>query len=1098
MHVSVRRAGLTAFLVGVAFAAASTSLLAQATQGKLEGHVRDAESGAPLAGAQITVVGTTLGNIANAEGYYFVNNVPAGVHDIRAQFIGYGTVTVTGQRVLAGQSAIVDFGLSQQAVQIEGITVQGETNPLVPRDQTLSKAIITSEVFDAVPLDNVRAVIALQPGVVDTGSRLGQVIRGGRPGEAAVFIDGVLVRNFNAGSQSEITLQTNAVEEADVLLGGFGAEFGQAQSGVINLISKGGGTAFSGSIALETDQVEIENSYGYTRLEASVAGPIFGEYLGFSLSGVAVGQEDARPTRLGDSPGTLTFADFDNLTIGAQPDRFFAPTGTQTTLDDGTIVNNFAEICSNGTPSGASCSGDDIGAKLPWNNGDEYNLNLTLRGGTGAGTRYNAGVTLARNQRRFFSPRYAFRPQAMLGRRDKSYLIRGGIEHLLFQTSESSATLRVNVGYGEDEFMRGMLGETLADTLAIIQGEKFEQGGDFFGFTFDDFTFPFEDSFTTDAWFERFDEIQENPSLGFLTPFETIVNPATGENFTLEEGALFQTAGGGADNPFGINDFFGQGFSPFGLRREQTLSVRADLDWQYNRHNRVGIGGEVYWKDIENIGSGSSFGTAQSGVSNTSPTFQNVYAASPVIAGFYAKDRIDIGDIVLEIGGRVDMFDSDVVYPAIPGFTIAAQDPELGLVEPEFIEQATVWQFSPRLGVGFPVTENTQFRLSYGHFTQAPPLNFLFGGITNDLSKTNPNNIFGRPIEFGRTIGYEFGFTHSFDPLTVVDISGYTREKQGDIAFRQAQLVIPGQGGAKTVAFLTNGDFGYVRGMDARLSRRWTDLLFAQVNYSFLTTRTTGSDPTNFLRTIGRQANPVTGQPFVPPQAALPADFDRTHTFTGSLVMTMPDDFLEERSGLNKVLRNVTLNGALSARSGLPYTSSTTPGATASILGPDPVFNEEVNGSRLPWTFLLNASVGKAFELPRDMRVRAYVDVRNIANFKNPNDVWSLTGDVLNPGANFLSNRTSGTQRVFGEEVAYTDPTATLLGSALTDLQREQLRRRDVFFGNGDGVLSVDEQQLSSALSFLNSGTDANQTNIVYGQQFGQPRQIRLGLEWEF
>ncbi|HUG00796.1 MAG TPA: TonB-dependent receptor, partial [Longimicrobiales bacterium] len=216
MHVSVRRAGLSAFLVGVAFTALSTSLFAQATQGKIEGHVRDA-TGAPLAGAQITVIGTTLGNIANSEGYYFVNNVPAGVHDIRAQFIGYGTVTVTAQRVLAGQSAIVDFELSQQAVQIEGITVQGETNPLVPRDQTLSKAIVTSEVLDAVPLDNVRAVVALQPGVVDTGDRLGQVIRGGRPGEAAVFIDGVLVRNFNSGAQSEITLQTNAVEEIDVL-----------------------------------------------------------------------------------------------------------------------------------------------------------------------------------------------------------------------------------------------------------------------------------------------------------------------------------------------------------------------------------------------------------------------------------------------------------------------------------------------------------------------------------------------------------------------------------------------------------------------------------------------------------------------------------------------------------------------------------------------------------------------------------------------------------------------------------------------------------------------------------------------------------------
>ena len=1085
MHVSVRRAGLSAFLVGVAFAALSTSLFAQATQGKVEGHVRDAETGAPLAGAQITVIGTTLGNIANSEGYYFVNNVPAGVHDIRAQFIGYGTVTVTGQRVLAGQSATVDFELSQQAVQIEGITVQGETNPLVPRDQILSKAFITSEVLDAVPLDNVRAVVALQPGVVDTGSRLGQVIRGGRPGEAAVFIDGVLVRNFNSGAQSEITLQTNAVEEIDVLLGGFGPEFGQAQSGVINLVSKGGGTSFSGALNFETDQIAIGNSYGVSRLEASVSGPIFAEYLGFSLSGVAVGREDMTPTFLGDDAGAIRFDNLGGLTVPAQPDRFFRPTGTQTTLDDGTVVNNFEEMT-------------DLGDKLPWNNGDEYNMNLTLRGGTGAGTRYNAGLTLGRIQQRFFLPDMQFRPHGLLARRDKNYLLRGGIEHLLFQRSESSATVRVNVGYGRDEFTRGPLGETFADTLAILQGDKYPMDGDFLGFTFEDFKFPFEDTYTVDAWFARFDSIQTNPSLGFLVPFETLINPETGERYTIDEAnTLFQFRGTGTDNPLGLQDYAGGGFYGYGARSEETFSVRADLDWQYNRYNRIGIGGEVYWKDIENIGSGSAFGTAQSGVSNTSPTFQNVYTASPVIAGFFAKDRIDIGEIVLEIGGRVDMFDSDVMYPEIPGFAIPVTIAQTGeTVEPSFIEQETVWQFSPRLGVGFPVTENTQFRLSYGHFTQAPPLNFLFGGVTNDLSKTNPNNIFGRPIDFGRTIGYEFGFTHSFDPRTVLDMSGYTREKQGDIAFRQANLDIPGQG-LKTVRFLTNADFGYVRGFDARLSRRWTDLLFGQVNYSYLTSRTTGSDPTNFLQTIGRQTDPVTGQPFTPPQAALPADFDQTHTLTGTAVFTAPADFLEDNRTLNTVLRNMTMDVAFSARSGVPYTKTTIDGATSNILGPDPVFDEEVNGSRLPWTYLLNASLGKAFTLPGEMRMRAYIDVRNLANFKNVATVFSRTGDPLSPGVNFLRNNTSGTPRVFDADIAYTDPDATAAGSALSDVQREQFRRRDVFFGNGDGVLSVDEQELTSALSFLYSGW-GNLIVVPPGQFFGTPREIRLGIEWEF
>src|SRR5262245_49105428 len=98
--------------------------LAQET-GKLQGRVTDAQSGQPLAGAQISIAGTRLGNISNAEGFYFVNNVPAGVLDITTQFIGYQAVTVRAQRVLAGQTLTLDFKLTQTAVQIAALEIIG-------------------------------------------------------------------------------------------------------------------------------------------------------------------------------------------------------------------------------------------------------------------------------------------------------------------------------------------------------------------------------------------------------------------------------------------------------------------------------------------------------------------------------------------------------------------------------------------------------------------------------------------------------------------------------------------------------------------------------------------------------------------------------------------------------------------------------------------------------------------------------------------------------------------------------------------------------------------------------------------------------------
>ena len=131
-----------------ALALAAPAVLAAQETGKVQGRVTDAQSGQPIAGAQISVNGTRLGNISNAEGYYFINNVPAGLLDIQSQFIGYQTVTVRAQRVLAGQTLTLDFKLVASAIAIAPLEIIGETQPLVPRDQVSSKNIVTGKTVD--------------------------------------------------------------------------------------------------------------------------------------------------------------------------------------------------------------------------------------------------------------------------------------------------------------------------------------------------------------------------------------------------------------------------------------------------------------------------------------------------------------------------------------------------------------------------------------------------------------------------------------------------------------------------------------------------------------------------------------------------------------------------------------------------------------------------------------------------------------------------------------------------------------------------------------------------------------------------------------
>ena len=163
------RAARSFALAAVALGWGAGSLLAQGSTGKIEGRVRD-QAGAPIANAQVFLVGTAFNALTNPQGYYFINNVPAGTYSVRAAFIGYKSTQVDGVKVLAGQTITVDIQLEQTAVQIQEITVVTQTQPLVPRDEVTTKQRIDGEFTSKLPVDRLNSVLALQPGVVASPS----------------------------------------------------------------------------------------------------------------------------------------------------------------------------------------------------------------------------------------------------------------------------------------------------------------------------------------------------------------------------------------------------------------------------------------------------------------------------------------------------------------------------------------------------------------------------------------------------------------------------------------------------------------------------------------------------------------------------------------------------------------------------------------------------------------------------------------------------------------------------------------------------------------------------------------------------------------
>ena len=250
------------------------SLAAQGTTGKIEGTVRD-QAGAPIAGAQVLIVGSAFASSTNERGYYFINNVPAGTMTVRAQFIGYAPSEVNNVRVFAGQTFTVNIQLEQRAIEVGAITVTANQNAIVPRDQVTSKDIVSGELIQNLPADNVSQVLRLQPGVVE--SNRGLSIRGGRVGEAAVYVDGVPIRSVsgNTGVGTASVVGANSLEEASVTTGAIGATQGDAQSGVISFVTRSGGQNFTGYLSGASDEVAGQTyGQGLNRIEASLGGPL--------------------------------------------------------------------------------------------------------------------------------------------------------------------------------------------------------------------------------------------------------------------------------------------------------------------------------------------------------------------------------------------------------------------------------------------------------------------------------------------------------------------------------------------------------------------------------------------------------------------------------------------------------------------------------------------------------------------------------------------------------------------------------------------------------------------------------------------------------
>jgi len=387
----------------VSFAVLSGAPLAAQTGGAIAGQVKDALNGRGVAAVTITVDGRQ-GASTDTGGYYRVREVRSGWHRVLAARIGYRPVIHDSVLVLSGETVTLNIELQSVAVEVESLSVTAVPDrvldPMVPQD--LQR--ITADEIRRLPVTTIEEAVALSAGAV------GESYRGGRLGQQSFVLDGVGVKNQLDASTGSlgIRIPPDMLTEASLVTNGFSARYGQAISGLVNVVTKDGGEQWEGRAAFETDRPLPRGwDYGIDRLVVSGAGRAWRD-IGIVGTLDVEGRLDADP-------------------VNAPP------------------------------PPDARDPRNQNPALLPHNSGERYDVGLKLM--VPLGVRHTVRLFGLRSveQRLLFDPAFKYDPAFAPAQRVTGTLLTGQIQHTSGPGAVNPLVADLRVGYFDRGFLRGAL-----------------------------------------------------------------------------------------------------------------------------------------------------------------------------------------------------------------------------------------------------------------------------------------------------------------------------------------------------------------------------------------------------------------------------------------------------------------------------------------------------------------------------------------------------------------------------------------------------------------------------------------------------------------
>ena len=216
--------------------------------------------------------------MTSENGSYTIHNLPVGTYSIQFQLIGYSRLTkkVT---IEESRTATLSAQLEGTGVNLGEYIVQS-TRTLLRQEQTGTVQTVSAEDIKLLPVQQFQEVIRLQAGTTVEGN-----VRGGKTTEVMYLMDGMAMQDvLSGGLNTEVP--TEAIQEVAVQTGGFEAEYGNALSGVVNVVTKSASPVHKFTVHGAKDDLFSGTAKNrMAQLEATASGPVIAEEMSYIVTG---------------------------------------------------------------------------------------------------------------------------------------------------------------------------------------------------------------------------------------------------------------------------------------------------------------------------------------------------------------------------------------------------------------------------------------------------------------------------------------------------------------------------------------------------------------------------------------------------------------------------------------------------------------------------------------------------------------------------------------------------------------------------------------------------------------------------------------------